>query len=133
MPKTVAISGGFDPLTIGHMRYIEAASHLADRLIVIVNTDEFLLKKKNYIFMPFQERVEILNGIIYINKVLPCIDKDNTVCRSLDRLRPDIFAKGGDRTEDNIPEKDICNKLGIKVVYGVGGSDKPQSQLSAEK
>lgn len=78
--------------------------------------------------MPFQERKEILESIRYIDEVVPCIDKGDTVKKSLEHLKPDIFAKGGDRTPKNMPKAEIetCDRLGIKIVYGVGG-EKIQS------
>ncbi len=122
----VAVSGGFDPLHPGHIRYFREAKKLGDRLVIILNTDDFLMKKKGYVFMPFEERKEIIESIGCISEVIKCIDKDQTVCETLRTLKPDIFAKGGDRTLNNIPEKKICQELGIKMVFGVGG-DKIQS------
>ena len=117
----VAVSGGFDPIHIGHIRYFKEARKLGDKLVVILNTDEFLIKKKGYVFMPFEERKEILESIRWVDEVIPSIDKDQTVCRTLAELKPDIFAKGGDRTLENIPERTVCERLGIKMVFGVGG------------
>ena len=117
----VAVSGGFDPVHVGHIRYFKEAKKLGDKLIVILNSDKFLIKKKGYAFMPFKERKEILESIKWVDKVIPAIDKDQTVCKTLAKLKPDIFAKGGDRTLENIPEKEVCEKLGIRMVFGVGG------------
>jgi D-beta-D-heptose 7-phosphate kinase/D-beta-D-heptose 1-phosphate adenosyltransferase len=125
--KHVAISGGFDPITVGHVRYIEAAAAMGRKLTVIVNRDDFLMRKKGYVFMPFKERAKILLTMRGVSNVVICIDNDNSVCRTLRVVRPDIFAKGGDRTKDNIPEVDVCKELDIKIVDGVGGYDKPQS------
>jgi D-beta-D-heptose 7-phosphate kinase/D-beta-D-heptose 1-phosphate adenosyltransferase len=124
--KTVCVSGGFDPIHIGHVRYIQEAAKLGDYLIVILNSDEFLVKKKGKAFMPFEERKEILFAIDGVDEVFMAIDKDMTVCETLELLKPDIFAKGGDRTLENIPEKETCERLGIDMVFGVGG-DKIQS------
>lgn len=123
---TVVVSGGFDPLHIGHIKYFRDAKKLGDKLIVILNTDDFLKKKKGYVFMPFEERKEVVENIRYVEEVVECIDKDQTVCKTLEFLKPHIFAKGGDRTLDNIPEREICEKLSIKMVFGVGG-EKIQS------
>ena len=119
----VAVSGGFDPLHRGHIRYLRAAKNLGDELVVILNTDEFLKKKKGYLFMPYKERKEILQSITYVDRVVRCIDKDQTVAKTLELVRPHVFAKGGDRTIENIPdaEREICQKWGIKLVFGVGG------------
>lgn len=118
--KRVCISGGFDPLHIGHIRYIQEAAKLG-YLIVIVNRDDFLLKKKGYVFMPLDERIEVIKSIKGVDEVFVCIDNDQTVCKSLRLLKPDIFAKGGDRTLDNIPEKKICEELDIEMKFMIGG------------
>ena len=124
--RTVAVSGGFDPVHIGHIRLFKEAKQLGDRLVVILNSDRFLVIKKGNPFMPFEERKEILESIEYINKVIPCIDKDQSVCKTLKKLKPDIFANGGDRISNNIPEIDICERYNIKMIFGVGG-EKIQS------
>lgn len=123
----MCISGGFDGLHIGHIRYIRESANLGTKLTVILNTDDFLFKKKGYVFMDFDERKEILESIVGVDEVFKCIDLDNTVCKTLQVIRPDIFCKGGDRVAGNIPEYKICKELGIKMIFGVGGSDKPQS------
>lgn len=117
----VTTSGGFDPVHIGHIRLFREAKALGDKLVVILNTDDFLLKKKGYVFMPFDERKEILESIKYVDEVVPCIDTDQTVSKTLEKLRPDIFAKGGDRKESNTPELPLCKELNIRVVFNVGG------------
>jgi len=121
--KVVVVCGGYDPVHIGHIRQFKAAKALGDKLVVILNSDEWLTRKRGYVFMPYEERKEVLESIRYVDEVVSCIDKDNTVTLSLERLKPDIFAKGGDRTPDNMPKTEIetCRKLGIKIVYGVGG------------
>jgi glycerol-3-phosphate cytidylyltransferase len=124
---TVAVSGGLDPIHVGHIRLFKEAKELGDKLIVILNSDKFLKEKKGYYFMPFKERKEVLESIKYVDEVVPCFDKDDTVCNTLASLKPDIFANGGDRKEGNVPEKPICDKLGIKMVYNVGGKEKVQS------
>ena len=120
----VATSGGFDPVHVGHIRLFREAKALGDKLVVILNTDDFLLKKKGYIFMKYHERKEILESFKYVDGVIPCIDTDQSVAKTLEQLRPSIFAKGGDRTKNSMPknEIDICKKLGIKIVYNIGGS-----------
>lgn len=119
--KIIATSGGYDPIHVGHIRCFKEAKKLGAKLVVILNSDEFLKKKKGYVFMPYKDRKEIIESIRYVNIVMPCIDKDQTVCETLKKLKPDIFAKGGDRTIKNIPEKEVCDKLGIKIVEKVGG------------
>ncbi len=124
--KTVAVSGGFDPIHIGHVRMILAAAELGE-LTVIVNSDEWLRRKKGYVFMPYEERREILSAIKGVYDVIEAKDDDDTVCASLLFLRPDIFANGGDRKEGNVPEYQLCEDMDIEMHFGVGGSDKPQS------
>ena len=120
----VATGGGFDPLHIGHIRLFKAAKKLGTKLIVILNSDRFLIEKKGYVFMPFEERKEIIENLKDIDVVIDCIDGDQSVARTLKQIQPDIFAKGGDRNIDNIPEAErkVCKELGIKVVSLVGGT-----------
>jgi len=124
--KIVAVSGGFDPIHVGHIRMIQEASELGD-VVVIANSDEWLLRKKGYVFMKYKERQEILKSIKGVVNVFKASDKDDTVCRSLKIIKPDIFANGGDRKEGNIPEYKVCERLGIELRFGIGGDDKPQS------
>jgi cytidyltransferase-like protein len=125
--KIVAVSGGFDPLHVGHVRMIQEAATLGDELIVFLNTDEWLKRKKGYVFMPWKERSEILLSIKGVKKVHSALDEDNTVCKALEKYKPDVFANGGDRKVGNVPEYDVCEKLNIEMAFGIGGDDKPQS------
>jgi D-beta-D-heptose 7-phosphate kinase/D-beta-D-heptose 1-phosphate adenosyltransferase len=119
--KTVTVSGGFDPIHIGHIRMIREASKLG-KLIVILNNDAFLTRKKGHPFMPLEERKEILENIKGVESVFISIDEDDSVCKSLEAINPDIFANGGDRkAESEIREADVCNRLGIEMVFNVGG------------
>ena len=124
--KIVAVSGGFDPIHVGHVRMIQAASQMGD-VIVIANSDAWLLRKKGYVFMPYEERQELLYALKGVVDVFEGDDNDDTVCKNLEKIKPDIFANGGDRKEGNVPEYDLCANLGIKMEFGVGGNDKPQS------
>jgi len=130
-PKAVAISGGFDPVHIGHIDLIRAARALGGRLVVILNNDNWLLQKKGYFFMPEQERKAVLESIRYVDRVIvtghQSKPRDISVCRELAAIKPDIFANGGDRKADNIPEYELCNRLGIKMVFNVGGGKKQSS------
>ena len=101
--KRICVSGGFDPVHIGHLRMIQEASHYGE-VIVVVNSDEWLMRKKGYIFMPFKERCEILQGFSAVSEISAVSDDDGTVCEALVRLKPDFFANGGDRKTDNTPE-----------------------------
>lgn len=126
MYKIVTVSGAFDPVHIGHIRLFKEAKKLGDSLIVILNTDDFLIRKKGQAFMPYEEREEIIKSIRYVDEVVKCIDKGQTVCKTLEWLKPDIFANGGDRTSANIPESDTCDKLSIQMAFEIGG-EKIQS------
>lgn len=125
--KVVAVSGGFDPIHVGHVRMIQAAAKIGDGVIVIANSDAWLERKKGYVFMPYIERQEILYSIKGVIDVVEAIDDDGTVCESLKKILPDAFANGGDRKVGNVPEYQVCDELGIEMHFGVGGSDKPQS------
>lgn len=118
--ETVAISGGFDPLHVGHVRMIREAAKTAD-VIVILNSDEWLKKKKGYVFMPWDQRAEALMAIKGVCAVVDVDDRDGTVCSALRAVKPTYFANGGDRIPENTPELAECVELGIKPLFGVGG------------
>ena len=127
--KVIAISGGFDPIHVGHVRMIQSASELGE-VVVILNTDSWLLRKKGYTFMKWKERAEILNAIRGVSVVVPAKDYDGSVCESLIDLKDVLglcyFGNGGDRKKVNTPEIDVCNQLGIQLVWNLGG-EKVQS------
>lgn len=125
----VVVSGYFDPLHVGHIEYFKLAKELGDRLIVILNNDEQSKLKKGKYFMPLEERKEIIKAIRYVDDVFVSIDKDRTVCKSLEKINPDIFAEGGDRFSHEIPEAEICKKLGIKIIDGVGKKIQSSTEL----
>jgi len=125
----VATSGGYDPLHIGHVDCLEQAKALGDWLVVIVNTDEFLIRKKGYAFMPLAERMKIVSALRCVDEVIVCIDKDQSVCETLRKLKPNIFAKGGDRNADNIPEAKVCEECKITIVDGLGQKIQSSSDL----
>ena len=133
MTRWVAVSGGFDPIHVGHIRYFKAARELGDRLMVILNRDDWLMAKKGYVAMPYKEREEILLALRYVDEVVPQIDVDDTVCYSLEIYKPDIFAKGGDRTQANVPELQTCIENGIEIIFGVGGDKADSSSDVAER
>lgn len=130
-PIVVAVSGGFDPLHVGHVRLFQEAKRLGDRLVVILNNDNWLKKKKNHTFMPEEERKELLEAISAVDEVIlsghPADPEDMSVCAELEKIRPDIFANGGDRHQGNIPEVPVCEAIGCKMVFGVGPGGKIQS------
>ncbi len=137
--KIVAVSGGFDPVHIGHVRMFEEAKKLGTHLVVILNGDEWLKNKKGYVFMPENERAELIKSFavvddVYIHRE---IDKWGSVSGALEKYRMNIdgkeypisiFANGGDRkSEEDIPESAICKKMGIEMVFNVGHGGKVQS------
>lgn len=127
----VAVSGGFDPIHIGHVRMFNEAKKLGDKLVVIINNDNWLKKKKGYVFMPQEERKEVIEALGSVDEVIftshgPDPD-DMSVCRELDELRPHIFANGGDRKAGNVPEDVVCERIGCKMKFGVGAGGKVQS------
>lgn len=119
--KTVAVSGYFDPVHKGHLELFKKARQLGDELVVIVNNDQQTIGKKGYIFMPAADRAELIASFDCVSKVVIATDKDGTVCETLRSVHPDIFANGGDRVETNTPEKQVCDELGIEMVYRVVG------------
>ncbi len=125
----VATGGGFDPLHEGHIRLFKEARQLGDFLVVMLNSDKQLLKKKGATFYPSEnERKEIIESIKYVDKVIMDPGPDVTCEEALRLVRPDVLAKGGDRTQGSMPEIElkVCQELGCKIVYNVGG-DKVQS------
>ena len=133
----VAVSGGYDPVHIGHIRSFKDAKALGDELVVIINNDNWLMKKKGFVFMPENERKEIIEAIKYVDRVVLTDHEPDTgdmsVCQALLQVRPDIFANGGDRTHDNIPEVPLCEKINCKMVFNVGQGGKVQSSSDLVK
>jgi len=130
-PITVCVSGGFDPVHIGHARMFKEARLLGDRLVVILNNDNWLRQKKGFVFMPEHERRELLLHIRWVDDVVLTGHKpgtpDKSVCRELEIIKPHIFANGGDRKRGNVPEVDVCRRHGIRMVFNVGEGGKVQS------
>ena len=131
--KKVAVSGYFDPLHIGHLEYLKLAKSLGDYLIVIVNSNYQCKIKKGKPFMDENDRLEIVRNLKMVDEVFLSIDKDRTVCKSLEKIRPDIFANGGDRSTDEVPETVICNKYKIKMIEGLGDKIRSSSDLTGLK
>lgn len=130
-PITVAVSGGFDPIHAGHVRLFQEAKRLGDKLVVILNNDNWLKKKKGYVFMREDERKEVIAALAAVDEVIisghESDSEDMSVNTELKRLHPDIFANGGDRTIGNIPEVAVCKEMKCEVVFGVGRGGKIQS------
>jgi len=123
--KVIAVSGGFDPVHKGHVQMIEEASKIGP-VMVIINSDAWLTRKKGYVFMPWEERAYIMGNIKGVVTVTNVDDSDGSVCEALERMRPDAFANGGDRKVTNTPEMKVCDDLGIELLWNIGG-EKTQS------
>ena len=125
----IVLSGGFDPVHKGHLRMFREASWLGHQVIVGLNSDDWLIRKKGKPFMKFEERKEIIEGFKYVNQVLLFDDTDDTandLIKKVNELyeKEDVklyFANGGDRKVDNVPEVDVCKELDVVMLWGVGG------------
>ena len=129
----VAVSGYFDPIHVGHIEYLKLAKQLGDKLVVIVNNDFQARIKKGKSFMNERDRVEIVASLKCVDEVFLSIDRDSSVCKSLEFIQPNIFANGGDRKLDEIPETRIMKKYGIKLVDGLGSKIRSSSDLTGIK
>lgn len=147
--KVVMVSGGFDPVHIGHVRLFQEAKKLGDELVVVINNDNWKRKKRRHVFMPDCERKEIIEAFTCVDKVFitghpknPKTPKDMSVCGELLKIKPHIFANGGDRNEEDAANPnsslcydiDMCRKLGIEMVFniGYGGKVRSSSELLKE-
>ena len=131
--KRVAVSGYFDPIHIGHLEYLKLAKELGDKLVVIVNNNYQCVLKKGKPFMDESDRVEIVRCLEMVDEVFLSIDKDKTVCASLEEIKPDIFANGGDRSTSEIPESIVCKKYNIEMIDGLGDKIRSSSDLTGLK
>lgn len=128
--KVVVVSGGFDPLHSGHLAYINSARKLGDLLIVALNSDEWLTRKKGQPFMSFSERKEILENLMAVDHVISFDDSDDSCCDALEKIKKMhkedqiLFCNGGDRNKENIPEMSVSD---IDFKFGVGGDNKKNS------
>jgi cytidyltransferase-like protein len=132
MKKIVLITGGFDPLHSGHISYFEEAKKLGDRLIVGLNSDNWLTRKKGRPFMRWEDRLAVVRNIRGVSWTVEFDDSDGTAKDAIRKVRLNypndriIFANGGDRTNQNIPEMDIVDD-NLEFVFGIGGEDKKNS------
>ena len=129
----IAVSGYFDPIHVGHLEYLKMAKSLGDILVVIVNNNHQCVLKKGKFFMDENDRLEIVKAIKYVDEVVLSVDKDKTVCKSLELIRPNIFANGGDRSTDEVPETFVCKKYKIEMVDGLGEKIRSSSSLTGIK
>ena len=132
--RIVVVSGGFDPIHSGHIAYFKAARSHGDKLVIALNSDEWLIKKKGKEFMPFEERKVVLENINCVDKVIGFEDDDLGSCinalKSIKKMFPNdeiIFANGGDRNKENIPE---MIEEDIQFLFGIGGNFKKNSSSS---
>lgn len=133
--RVVLVTGGFDPIHSGHIEYFKAAKQLGDKLVVGLNSDAWLTRKKSRPFMPFEERAEIIKNLKMVDEVIGFNDDDGTACHAIyymlstrDETTTVVFANGGDRNNGTTPEYEMYkNTYGLKFAWGVGGSDKANS------
>ena len=130
MRKIVLVTGGFDPIHSGHVEYLKSAKKLGDTLIVGVNSDDWLIRKKGRPFMPITERVTLIENLKMVDHVILFNDTDNTAIEAIKNVKAlyphetVVFANGGDRTKENIPEMVVED---VEFVFGVGGENKKNS------
>lgn len=131
--KYYIVSGGFDPLHEGHISMIKASKERSDGVIILLNSDEWLIRKKGKNFLDFKTRLCICQNIKGVIDTFGFDDADNSACDGIKKARlkyPDaelVFANGGDRTKDNIPEGETAKKYNIALEFGVGGENKENS------
>ena len=135
--RTVAVAGGFDPLNgRGHISHIQEAKKLGDRLVVILARDDQMAQKKGSAFyISYKDREMILREMRSVDEVVMNVDKDISCAETLKMVKPDVFAKGGDRGPDNLPESEleVCRELGIELVFNVGLEKETSSQTLIRK
>tara|TARA_B100002051_G_scaffold275080_1_gene317817 strand:- start:589 stop:1266 length:678 start_codon:yes stop_codon:yes gene_type:complete len=133
MTKIVLCTGGFDPIHSGHIDYLNEAAKLGDTLVVGLNSDDWLIRKKGKAFMPWEERKYILEALRCVDSVVGFDDDDGTANDAINQVRPNIFANGGDRNETNTPEVKAFEARGVTHVFGVGGDKKNSSSSILRK
>ena len=130
--KTILCSGGFDPLHIGHLDLLNAAADYG-YVIVALNSDDWLYRKKGYVFMLHDDRTRILKALKVVTDVTPFDDANGTACGALSHILPDFFANGGDKKQANPLEHAVCAELGITELFGIGGEKvRSSSDLVAQ-
>lgn len=133
-PKIVMVSGGFDPIHIGHLRMFQEAKTLGDELLVVINSDAWLIRKKGKNFMSSKDRKEIIKGFACVDYVHVLESDRDDVTEAIELFKPAIFANGGDRkAPKDIPEKQVCKKHKVKMIFNVGHGGKVRSSSSLLK
>ena len=127
--KIVAASGYFTVLHYGHIEYLEKSKELGDILVVIVNNDRQTELKKGKVLVKAVDRIKVVRALECVDLVIESVDEDRSVCKTLAAIHPDIFTNGGDQTNDSIPETVVCEKLGIQMVDGLGGTLESSSDI----
>ena len=143
MTRIVVVSGYFNPLHVGHLDYLESAKKLGDFLIVIVNNDDQVKIKGSTPFMSLEDRIRIVKSLDCVSQAIPSVDEDSSVVQTLNILHTKysldwdfdemIFANGGDRKADDIPEYELCEKRGITMAFNVGGGHTQSSSILLNK
>ena len=128
--KIIAVSGYFDPIHVGHLEYLRLSKKLGDKLVVIVNNNHQCVLKKGKPFMDEKDRVEIVRSLEMVDEVFLSIDDDKSVCKSLEKIKPHIFANGGDRSTGEVPESTVCKKYNIQMTDGLGDKIRSSSDLT---
>lgn len=132
--KTVAVSGYFNPMHVGHLRMFEEAKKLGNHLTVIVNNDYQVKLKGSVPFMSLKDRMRLIRGLKCVDNVVASLDTDKTVCETLRQIQPDIFANGGDRkSAKDIPESQVCKEFHIQMIFNVGGKKVRSSSTLISK
>tara|TARA_Y100001968_G_scaffold36666_1_gene28130 strand:- start:1488 stop:1943 length:456 start_codon:yes stop_codon:yes gene_type:complete len=126
------VTGGFDPIHSGHIKYFEDAKTFSDNLVVGLNSDQWLINKKGQYFQTWKERANIISHLDMVNIVIDWDDSDNSACKAIEKCfqltNKIYFANGGDRAEDNTPELDAFeNDERVLFIWGVGGNNKINS------
>lgn len=128
--KTIVVASGyFNPLHKGHIEYLEKSKELGDLLVVIVNNDRQTMLKKGHVLINAHDRIKVIRALRCVDMVIESVDEDRTVCKTLQAIHPDIFTNGGDQTNDRIPEAEICQKMGIKMIDGLGSKIESSSDI----
>ena len=137
--KIIINSGYFDPLHVGHLECMELSKKLGNKLVIILNNDFQCELKKGRAFMPQEERKKIVESLKFVDEVFVSIDKDKGVCESIKAVAEKykgneiIFAKGGDRFSDEVPEAKVCKEFKIKIVDNLGKKIQSSSNLTGLK
>eukprot|EP00397_Hematodinium_sp_SG-2012_P032371 GEMP01034465.1.p1 GENE.GEMP01034465.1~~GEMP01034465.1.p1 ORF type:complete len:148 (+),score=35.70 GEMP01034465.1:190-633(+) len=127
--RVVCCSGYFDPIHVGHVEYLQKSKDMGTKLIVIVNNDIQAKMKKGKSFMPARERVKLIRSLACVDAAIEAVDTDRTVCATLRIIHPDVFANGGDQSNESIPEAKVCQELNIELVDGLGNKIQSSSWL----